>query len=37
MKTENPVMHATIAGFLAVGTAVATSGAWAVPDQPKNR
>jgi uncharacterized membrane protein len=36
MKTENPVLHATIAGILAVGTAMATSSAWAVPDQPKN-
>ena len=37
MKTENPVVHATIAGILAVGAAMATTGAWAVPDQAKNR
>lgn len=36
MKPENPVLHATIAGILAVGTAMMTTSAWAVPDQPKN-
>jgi uncharacterized membrane protein len=36
MKKENPVLHATIAGILAVGTTLAASSAWAVPDQPKS-
>ena len=36
MKKGNPVLHATIAGILAVGTTMASSSAWAVPDQPKN-
>jgi uncharacterized membrane protein len=36
MKTENPVLHATIAGILAIGTALAATSVWAVPDQPKN-
>jgi uncharacterized membrane protein len=36
MKTENPVLHATIAGILAIGTALTATSAWAVPDQPKN-
>ncbi len=35
MKRENPALHATLAGILAVGTAMASAGAWAVPDQPK--
>ena len=36
MKTDNPVLHATIAGILAAGTSMAAGNAWAVPDQPKN-
>ena len=36
MKKGNSVLHATIAGILAVGTTMASSNAWAVPDQPKN-
>ncbi len=36
MKTENPVINATIAGILAVGTTLAATSAYAVPDQPKN-
>ena len=36
MKKENPVLHATIASILAVGTVMAASNAWAVPEQPKN-
>jgi len=36
MRTENPVLRATIAGILAAGTSMAAGNAWAVPDQPKN-
>ena len=36
METDNPVLHATIAGILAVGTAMAATNVYAVPEQPKN-
>jgi uncharacterized membrane protein len=36
MKTVNPLLHATIAGILAAGTAMLPTSALAVPDQPKN-
>jgi uncharacterized membrane protein len=37
MKTESPVLPATIAGILALGGSLAATNAAAVPDQPKNR
>lgn len=36
MKKENSVLHATIAGILAAGTAMAATNVYAVPEQPKN-
>ncbi|MEA2079769.1 MAG: DUF2282 domain-containing protein [Pseudomonadota bacterium] len=36
MKTQNPVLRATIGGILAVGTSMAATSVYAVPDQPKN-
>ena len=36
MKTDNPVLQATLAGILAAGTSMAAGNACAVPDQPKN-
>jgi len=36
MKTDNPVLQATLAGILAAGTSMAAGNAWALPDQPKN-
>ena len=37
MKADKPVLHATIAGVLAMGTTMATTSAYAaVPDAPKN-